>query len=99
MACRRTTCDCAFAHADVSGRLDCQAVQSKVQIKMVRGKKWDAAGKAADPAPVILVILLLHLVILLLLLVILAPAVPTAPAAPAPSRSGLIGVARLAKKN
>ena len=80
----------APVHADVSGRLDCQAVQSKVQ--MVRGKKWDAAGKAADPAPVILVILLLHLVIL-------APAAPTAPAAPAPSRSGLIGVARLAKKN
>ena len=80
MACRRTTCDCAFAHADVSGRLDCQAVQSKVQ--MVRGKKWDAAGKAADPAPVILVILLLHLVILLLLLlVILAPAAPAARAA------------------
>ena len=87
----------APVHADVSGRLDCQAVQSKVQ--MVRGKKWDAAGKAADPAPVILVILLLHLVILLLLLVILATAAPTAPAAPAPSRSGLIGVARLAKKN
>lgn len=80
MACRRTTCDCAFAHADVSGRLDCQAVQSKVQ--MVRGKKWDAAGKAAGPAPVILVvILLLHLVILLLLLVILAPAAPAARAA------------------
>ena len=70
----------ALAHGDVSGRLDCQAVQSKVQ--MVRGKKWDAAGKAAGPAPVILVvILLLLLVILLLLLVILAPAAPAARAA------------------
>ena len=56
--------------------------RARCKVQMVRGKKWDAAGKAAGPAPVILVvILLLLLVILLLLLVILAPAAPAARAA------------------